>query len=128
MICSRTSASPVSAYWRNQDSTRLTARSSPGRTSATAGFDPVRWITGCSEGRSSTGARRTSRTRTLLPLLSANRNRKVAVSQRESGPAGSSGPDGEQPPLAADALESVGAAVLEHVVRPGDQVMDGAGD
>src|SRR4029450_13960980 len=39
MICSRTVGSRVSAYSRNQLSTRLTADSSPGRTSLTVGLD-----------------------------------------------------------------------------------------
>src|SRR5215208_1916249 len=127
MICSRISVLPVSAYWRNRASTRLTASSSPGRTSATAGFDPIAWIMGAPE----VGRPRGLGGRVELGHFYAWSSRSATARLQSAGgnrPGGaSSGPDGEEPPLAADALEGVGAAVLEHVVRPGDQVVDGAG-
>src|SRR4029450_11985976 len=87
MICSRTSGSWVSAYWRNQASTRLTTYSSPGRTAAAAGSDGGVSPPGASETRSPPGARRTSRSTTLLSLPFAGRTKPAAVrSGRREGP------------------------------------------
>src|SRR5919202_5258286 len=111
MICSRTPRSPVSAYWRNRASTRLTASSSPGRTSGTPGFDPIAWTMGGSDniGRPRGLGGRVELS-TSTPALRRPQQGRLPL-----------GADREQPPGAVDALEGVGAAVLEHVVRPGDQ-------
>src|SRR5918992_5400137 len=133
MIRSRTSGSLLAAYCRNQPSTRSTASSSPGRTSSTAGSDRVAWTTGFSGSRSSTGARRTSRTGTVLRLLFVARNRNGCRRELGSGKCAGSGDQGRdlvtelvgQEGGRRQQLPQVVAGVQAHPLQQEHQVVGG---
>src|SRR5512132_4326710 len=135
MICSRIPGSRVAAYCRNQPSTRSTARSSPGRTSLTAGLNQVAWTTGLSEvGRPRGLGGRVERSH-FYPLIVV-RNRNGCRAAEGAGELGErAGPGEQRRDLVAELVAQEGgrrqqrlqvvAGVQAHPLQQVDQVVGG---